>query len=287
MNSEVVYLNGQFLPPEQAQISVFDRGFLFADSVYEVIPFYQGVGFRLQEHLQRLAYSLDAIGLQAEQDWPVLLNELVRRNGGGNRSVYLQISRGSEGRRRFASEGKLQPTVFACTTPIRHIYDEGADRIQGYNVILTDDLRWHRCDIKSTGLLANLLMQQQAHRAGADEALLVRDGVLSEGTSSNLFVVRDGVIHTPRLSAGILGGTTRALILELATDAGIPCQETDLRPEALATADEVWISSSTRGVVPVTRIDGQPVADGQKGPLWQHMFALFTRFQHRLMTGEA
>ncbi len=287
MSNEVVYLNGRFVAPDQAQVSVFDRGFLFADSVYEVIPYYRGVGFRLQQHLDRLAYSLKAIRIPAEADWAAILDELVQRNGGGNLSVYLQVSRGSAGYRTHTYDDSMQPTIFACTSPIRDIYGEGADQVKGYNVIVTADLRWHRCDIKSTGLLPNILVLQQARESGADEALLVRDGLLSEGTSSNLFVVRQGVIYTPKRSSEILGGTTRELILELAAEEGIPYQEVDIRPEELATADEVWISSSTRGVMPVLTIDGEPVADGHKGPLWQRMFALFTRFQHRLMTGEA
>jgi len=287
MNSEIVYLNGQFLPADQARISVFDRGFLFADSVYEVIPYYQGIGFRLQQHLDRLAYSLRAVRIQAEADWVGILDELVQRNGGGNLSVYLQISRGSAGYRTHTYDDSMQPTLFACTSPIRDIYEDGAEQVKGYNVIVTADLRWRRCDIKSTGLLPNILVLQQAREAGADEALLVRDGLLSEGTSSNLFLVRQGVIYTPKRSSEILGGTTRELILELAAEAGIPYQEVDLQPEELDHADEVWVSSSTRGVMPVLSIDGVPVADGLKGPLWQRMFALFTRFQHRLMTGEA
>lgn len=286
MNTDIVYLNGRYLPANEAQVSVFDRGFLFADSVYEVIPYYQGVGFRLQQHLDRLAYSLRAIRIAADDDWRSILDGLVERNGGGNLSVYLQISRGSAGSRTHAYDQSMTPTVFACCSPIKDIYALGADQVKGYTVIVSADLRWHRCDIKSTGLLPNILVLQQAREAGADEALLVRDGLLSEGTSCNLFVVRQGVIYTPKRSSEILGGTTRELILELAAEAGIPFQEVDIRPEELANADEVWVSSSTRGVIPVIEIDGTPVADGQKGPLWQQMFALFTRFQHRLMTGE-
>jgi D-alanine transaminase len=255
--------------------------------VYEVIPYYQGVGFRLQQHLDRLAYSLRAIRIETEYDWATILDQLVSRNGGGNLSVYLQISRGSAGYRTHAYDDRMQPTVFACCSPIRDIYADGPEQVQGFKVIVTADLRWHRCDIKSTGLLPNILVLQQAREAGADEALLVRDGLLSEGTSCNLFLVRQGVIYTPKRSSEILGGTTRELILELAAENGIPYQEVDLRPDELAGADEVWISSSTRGVVPVLEIDGCPVADGAKGPLWQRMFTLFTRFQHRLMTGES
>lgn len=286
MNPDIVYLNGEYLPATEAQISVFDRGFLFGDSVYEVIPYYRGVGFRLVEHLVRLRHSLEAVRIGAEQDWRVILDELVARNGGGNLSVYLQVSRGSAGRRTPAYDSSLQPTVFACCTPIRDIYAAGADSVQGYRVIVTADLRWHRCDIKATGLLPNILVLQQAREAGADEALMMRDGVLSEGGSSNLFVVKNGVLYTPKLGSEILGGTTRDLVLALAREAGIPYQETDLTYEQLLAADEVWISSSTRAVVPVLEVDGQVIGDGLKGPLWRRMFDLFTHLQHRLMTGE-
>ncbi len=286
MSPEIVYLNGEFIAAAAAKISVFDRGFLFGDSVYEVIPYYRGVGFRLAEHLVRLRHSLEAIRIPADLDWPALLDELVARNGGGNLSVYLQVSRGSAGRRTQVYDGSLQPTVFACCTPIRDIYASGADSVQGYRVIVTADLRWHRCDIKATGLLPNILVLQQAKEAGADEALMIRDGLLTEGGSSNLFMVKNGVLYTPKLGSEILGGTTRDLVLTLAREAGIPYQETDLTYEQLLAADEVWISSSTRAVVPVLEVDGQPIADGQKGPLWRRMFELFTHLQHRLMTGE-
>lgn len=286
MSAGIVYLNGEFLPAAEARVSVFDRGFLFGDSVYEVIPFYQGVGFRLEQHLQRLDHSLDALRIALDLDWPEVLNELVQRNGGGNLSVYLQVTRGSAGRRTAAYDDHMRPTLFACCNPIRDIYAAGPDQIEGISVIVTEDLRWQRCDIKANGLLPNILVLQQAREAGADEALMIRDGVLTEGGSSNLFVVECGVIHTPKLSAGILGGTTRQLVLELATAEGIPWQESDLSYAQLLAADEVWISSSTRAIVPVLEVDGQAIADGSKGPLWRRMFERLSRFHRALMNGE-
>ncbi|TCK05907.1 D-amino acid aminotransferase [Marinobacterium mangrovicola] len=286
MSSDIVYLDGAFVPAQDAKVSVFDRGFLFGDSVYEVIPFYRGVAFGLEPHLKRLEHSLAALRIPLSIDWPAVLNELVTRNGGGNLSVYLQVTRGDAGRRTPVYDASMQPTVFACCNPIRNIYADGPDGVAGIAVIVTADLRWHRCDIKANGLLPNILVLQQAREAGAAEALMIRDGILTEGGSSNLFIVRSGVLYTPKLGSEILGGTTRELVLELARGAGIPYQETDLSYENLLEADEVWISSSTRAVVPVLSVDGKTVGDGEKGPLWRRMFELFSQFHHRLMTGE-
>lgn len=283
---DTVYLNGEYIPADQATVSVFDRGFLFSDSVYEVIPFYQGVGFRLEEHLQRLEHSLRALRIELELDWIITLSRLVELNGGGNLSVYLQVTRGSAGKRVHAIDQGLVPTVFACCQPIRDIYQEGADKVEGIKVIVTADLRWHRCDIKSTCLLPNILVLQQARELGAQEAILQRDGALTEGASCNFFIVEQGVLYTPPIGTEILSGTTRALILELADQYGIPRQETEIDYQRLIGADEVWISSSTRAIVPVIQVDDYVVGNGLKGPLWQRMFEIFTRYQHQLMTGE-
>ncbi len=282
----IVYLNGEYLPADKAQISVFDRGFLFGDSVYEVIPFYQGVGFRLTEHLARLEYSLRALQIQTAQDWEAILNRLVSDNGGGNLSVYLQITRGAADSRSHRYSDDLSPTVFACCTPIKDIYTAGPDDVVPMKVIVTADLRWHRCDVKSTCLLPNIMVVHQAQAQGADEALMMRDGKLTEGSSCNVFIVQQGVIYTPKRGSEILGGTTRELIMQLADEHAIPSQEVDIDYEMLKAADEVWISSSTRGVVPVIEIDGDQVGDGEKGPLWSTMFELFIRYQQKLMTGE-
>lgn len=282
---KTVYLNGEFIAADQARISVFDRGFLFGDSVYEVIPFYHGQGFRLDEHLQRLEHSLRGIQISAEYDWVSILTRLVELNGGGNLSVYLQISRGSADCRSHIYDVDMVPTVFASCSPIKDIYDTGPGSVSGVRAIVTADLRWGRCDIKSTGLLPNILVMQQARQAGVEEALMIRDGLLTEGASCNLFVVDKGVVYTPKRGSDILGGTTRELILQLADENGIPAQEVDIDYEQLLAADEVWVSSSTRAVVPVLEIDGQPVADGKKGPLWARMFELFTCYQRNLMKG--
>lgn len=281
----IVYLNGEFLPEKEAKVSVFDRGFLFGDSVYEVIPFYQGVGFRLDEHIGRLNHSLRAVRIQNDQDWVGILEQLVSKNGGGNLSVYLQVTRGSAGRRSHAYDDSLQPTVFACCSEIKDIWQAGVDDVVPLKAIVTEDLRWHRCDIKSTCLLPNILVLQQAKDEGVQEALFSRDEKLTEGSACNLFIVKRGVLYTPKRSSEILGGITRELILEQADKHGIQFQESDIDYDRLLSADEVWVSSSTRGIVPVIEIDGQQIGNGQKGPVWQKMFELFTDVQRKLMTG--
>jgi D-alanine transaminase len=282
----IVYLKGRFMASEEATLSPFDRGFLFGDSVYEVVPYFRGVGFRLQEHIARLEHSLRAVRIHADHDWAALMNELVARNGGGTLSVYLQVTRGDAGSRSHSYDASLEPTVFACCAPVRNFAAVPADEVAGLSAIVTADLRWHRCDIKSTGLLPNILVLQQARDHQADEALLLRDGVLTEGTSCNLFVVRQGVIYTPKRSSDILGGITRELVLGLADANGMQYQEVDIDYDTLMNADEVWISSSTRGVVPVTRVDNRPIGSGTKGPVWARMFELLARYQQQLMTGE-
>ncbi|GGO78655.1 cytochrome c551 [Marinobacterium nitratireducens] len=283
---DIVYLDGHYIPAGEARISPFDRGFLFGDSVYEVIPYFRGTGFRLREHIARLEHSLRAVRIRSGRDWYAILDRLVELNGGGNLSVYLQVTRGDSGSRSHAYDASLEPTVFACCAPVRDFASVAAKDVKGLAAIVTADLRWHRCDIKSTCLLPNILVLQQARDHQADEALLLRDGLVTEGTSCNIFLVRQGVVYTPKRSSEILGGITRELVLELADENGIQYQEADIDYDALMAGDEVWITSSTRGVLPVTRIDGQPVGDGEKGPLWARMFELLTRYQRRLMTGE-
>jgi D-alanine transaminase len=285
MATDIVYLNGNFLPASEAKISVFDRGFLFGDSVYEVIPFYHGVGFRLSEHLDRLHYSLHELGITPPDGLEPILTELVAQNGGGHQSVYLQVTRGAGERRSHAIEPGLMPTVFACTQPIRDIYDEGASQVDGIKVIVTEDLRWKRCDVKANGLLANILVIQKAKAANAAEALLIHEGELTEGASSNFFIVESGVIKTPPLETGILSGTTRSLVLTLAERNGVPYEECRIDYARLINADEVWISSSTRGVMPVLTVDEHTIGDGQKGPIWAQFFEWF--IEHQAQTIQA
>ncbi|MEH6648534.1 MAG: aminotransferase class IV [Motiliproteus sp.] len=281
--SPIVYLNGSFMPMELASVPVMDRGFLFGDSVYEVIPFYHGVGFRLQQHLRRLRHSLDAAAITIDRNWPVIFSELIDKNPASHQAIYLQVSRGVMPQRSLNYDEAIEPTVFAYSYPIDMALDRPLEQVVGVSAVTVPDQRWKRCDIKATGLMANVLAARDAVRQGAQEALQVRDGYLSEGVSCNLFLVERGVIHTPPMGGDILGGTTRELILKLAADASIECVEAPIRQQRLAVADEVWVSSSSRGVVPVICVNGTDVADGLPGPVWRQIAQSFRQFGRQLL----
>ena len=277
-----VYLNGEFLPADQACIPVLDRGFIFGDGVYEVIPVYGGRLFRLDEHLQRLRNSLHAVRIPeplGDADWRTLLEELVARNHGGEQSIYLQVTRGSA-QRDHAMPEHPEPTVFAMSSPLHPVSAE--IREHGVAAITLDDIRWQRCHIKAISLLPNILLRQQALDQGAAEAILVRDGLATEGAASNLFIVSDDTLITPPTGPLLLPGITRDLILELAETNGIPHREHDIRHEQLRDADEIWLTSSTKEILPVTRLDDRPVADGSPGPLYRRMLALYQDYKQHL-----
>lgn len=283
--SETVYLNGQFLPAGEARVSVLDRGFLFGDGVYEVIPVYGGRLFRLGPHLERLDHSLAGIRLDNPLDheqWRTILNTLVERNGGGDQSIYLQVTRGVA-RRDHAFPANVEPTVFAMSSPLG---EPSAELRRGVSAVTVEDIRWKHCNIKAITLLPNVLMRQQAIEAGAAEAILLRDGVATEGAASNLFIVRNGEVLTPPKSHLLLPGVTRDLVVELCHEHAIPCRETSLLEEELRAADEIWVSSSTKEVVPVTLLDGVPVGDGRPGPVWQRLIELYQAYKQAFRHGE-
>jgi D-alanine transaminase len=274
-----VFLNGEYLPAEQAQVSVLDRGFLLGDGVYEVIPVYNGLPFRLKEHLQRLQRSLNGVRMANPYDeagWGEIIKQLVKQNGDGNQAVYLQVTRGVAPRDHVFPEG-VEPTAFVMTNPIKPLPEWFKQ--DGIKAITVDDIRWAQCDIKAITLLPNSLLRQQAQDAGAQEALLIRDGYMTEGSASNSYAVIDGVIFTAPKDEKVLPGITRDLVLELAESAGIPYREEAVSAEQLKSAEEIWISSSTRELLPVTALDGQAVGRGKPGPLWQQLDTLYQRYK--------
>ena len=279
----VAYFDGEFGPLEDIRISPLDRGFMFGDGVYEVIPVYAGRLFRAGAHLDRLERSLAEIRIEdplGRAGWSALLEGLVERNGGGHQAVYLQVTRGAAPR-DHAFPGGVAPTVFAMTRVTG--VDSDTSPLQA---VTRPDIRWTRCDIKSVALLPNVLMRQEAQDAGASEAIMLRDGMLTEGTSSNVFVVLGDSLRTPPKSPHILGGITRDLILELARSADIECQEVPVTEAELRAAREIWVSSSTKEVVPVIRLDGDPVGEGVPGPLWERIHGLYQEFKQRLIRGD-
>ena len=274
----IVFLNGTFLPLSEAKISVLDRGFTFGDGVYEVIPVFSGNIFRLDAHLDRLANSMAALDInlaQSREELVSILMELVRENpASGDQQIYLQVTRGVTERDHHYGEG-IEPTFFAMCKPM-----EKKDISGGIYAITHDDIRWKYCHIKSTALLASVLLKKIARDAGnSQEAILIRDGKLTEGASSNVFIVKDGVIMTPRKDNNILPGITRDLLVELLNDSGQGCVETDVSEGQLRQADEVWITSSTRGVVAVINLDGVTIGDGKPGRYWQQAQELYDSFK--------
>lgn len=277
------YLNGEFLPLSEARVSVMDRGFLFGDGVYEVFPVYNSKPFRAEQHLHRLAHSLEAINLALKLDipaWGKILTELVQRNGGGDQSIYLQCTRGSAPTRDHAFPVPTNPTIFAYSVPLQTKSIE--ELSQGIAAVTVTDIRWHRCDIKAITLLPNVLLRQHAIENGAQEAILISHGFAIEASAMNLFIVKDDIIKTTPLSPHILGGITRDLILELATANQLPLQEVDITLEELIAADEVWVTSSNREIVPVIKLDNMPVGNGKAGPIWHKMIKLYQEFKQQL-----
>lgn len=275
-----VYLNGEFLPQEQAKVSVMDRGFLFGDGVYEVIPVFGGRCFRLSEHLDRLAYSLRETRIAeplTRAQWQAVFEQLIEAYGGGDQALYLQVTRGVAQARehRFPD---CPPTVFAMSRNLPALPELAPAPIAA---IALDDIRWQRCDIKSTSLLGSVLMTQQVLDAGAREAILVRAGRVLEGASSNVFAVVDAVLYTAPKDRNILAGITRDLIVELVQQHGLALREQALTPEQLRAASEIWISSSTREMVPVTLLDGQPVGSGAVGPVFTQVWQWYRNFRSR------
>jgi D-alanine transaminase len=275
----ICHLNGRLLPLLEARISPLDRGFLFGDGVYEVIAARRGQARRLASHLSRLTRSLRELRIRnphQPSQWQELIEALIRANGSGDLYVYLQISRGAEFGRNHAPLPDVEPTIFAFCAPLPVTSAETL--AQGVACITAEDTRWARCDIKSVALLANVLLREQAVEAGANETILLRDGWLTDASSSTVYVVMGGQIRVPPNSHHLLPGTTRSLLEELAQAHGIAYHSVAVSEADLRSADEIWLTAATRGVLAVTTLDGKPVGDGRPGLLWRRMHDLIEAF---------
>jgi D-alanine transaminase len=271
-----VYLNGEYLPLSEAKISVLDRGFLFGDGVYEVIPSYSGQLFRLHDHLERLKESLGRIRLNLAYDaekWFEILSPLLDKYK--DQYIYLQITRGVALKRDHAFPKDPIPTVFAMCSDLLPF----AGVETGVNALTMEDSRWELCNVKATTLLANILLRQAAIEQGAAEAILHKNGYITEGAASNLFAVINDVLVTPKNTSEILPGITRKVILELAKKNNIQTQEETISIQALKTASEIWVTSSTREIVPVIMLDSEKVGDGKSGIVWHKMNQLFQKYK--------
>lgn len=282
----VCYLNGTYQPLAAARISPMDRGFLFGDGAYEVIPVYSRRPFRLAQHVERLAQTLAAIRLpnpHGAREWCEIVGEIVARNPGADQSVYLQVSRGCGERRNHAFPVPTQPTVFLMSD---ELVTPPADVLaRGVAAVSAADFRWLRCDLKSTALLANCLLRQIAVDAGCAETVLFRDGFLTEGAASNIVIVRDGTLLAPPKSHLMLPGITYDVVLELADRHGLPYKVREILEDEVRDADEVWMTSSTKEVLAITSLDGRPVGSGVPGPVGRRMYAWYQDFKTRVMRG--
>jgi D-alanine transaminase len=279
----VCYLNGAYLPLAEAKVSPFDRAFLFGDAVYEVVPIYGSRLFRLRQHLDRLNRSLAGIRMppaMSHGDWAHVCQELISRNAADQGHLYMQVSRGAEFGRNHAWPEGLKPTLFAYCTELDPLPDALLEN--GVAAVTATETRWARRDIKATALLANILLKKLAADAGAFETILLEDGQLTEGSSTTVHVVKNGVIHTPPNSHHILPGTTRDVVTELADLLSVRNLSTAVSESALRGADEIWLAFSTRGVLPVTKLDGAPVGSGVPGPVFKRIHLAFTNYIREL-----
>jgi len=277
------YLNGAYLPLAEARVSPFDRAFLFGDAVYEVVPIYGSRLFRLRQHLDRLNRSLAGIRMppaMSHGDWAHVCQELISRNAADQGHLYIQVSRGAEFGRNHAWPEGLKPTLFAYCTELDPLPDALLEN--GVAAVTATETRWARRDIKATALLANILLKKLAADAGAFETIMLENGELTEGSSTTVHVVKDGVIHTPPNSHHILPGTTRDVVTELADLLSVRNVSGAVSESALRGADEIWLAFSTRGVLPVTKLDGAPVGGGVPGPLFKRIHLAFTNYIREL-----
>ena len=277
------YLNGDYLPLAEARISPLDRGFLYADGVYELMPVYSGRPFRFEAHCARLTRSLAEIRMQdphTRAEWRSILGELIKRNGTAEQYVYWQVTRGAEFGRTHAPLPDIERTVFAFCAPLPVASAETLAK--GLSCVTATDTRWARCDIKSVSLLANVLLRQLSVDANAAETILLRDGQMLEASASAVHVVIAGELRTPPQSQRILPGTTRGAVEEMAQRAGIPFRSIAVSEAELRAADEIWLSAATREAQPVTELDGKPVGAGKPGPVWRRLHEELQRYKREL-----
>lgn len=283
----MIYLNGKFIPLEEAYIPVLDRGFIFGDGVYEVIPAYSRKPFRLEEHLNRLQHSLDGIRLKnpfSNAEWKNLLEQLIAKNHGEDQYIYLHITRGVA-KRDHAFPVNVPPTVFIMSNPLLPPPVELL--ASGASAITAIDNRWIRCDVKAISLLPNVLLRQLAVDVHALETILIRDGFLTEGAASNIFIVSNNVLLAPPKSHLMLPGITYDVVLELAAANGIPHEIRQISEHEIRKADEILLTSSTKEIMPITLLDNQAVGSGRPGELFARLHTLYQDYKATHMRGRS
>jgi len=283
----MVFLNGRFLPIDEARVPVLDRGFIFGDGVYELIPVYSRTPFRMDDHLARLERSLGAVRIRnpyTREKWREIILQLVAQQPWEDQAVYFQVTRGVA-RRDHAFPADVEPTVFMMCNPLvnppRELVEKGGSAVSAV------DNRWLRCDIKSISLIGNCLLRQVSADAGAQETILFRDGKLTEASASNVFIVKRGVLLSPPKSNLILPGITYDVVTEIAQAGRIPLEFRDIAEAEVRNADEVWATSSSKEILAIVTLDGKPVGDGRPGPLFKRAYALYQEFKAKVMRKEA
>ncbi len=278
------WLNGEWCALKTARISPLDRGFLFGDGVYEVIPVYNHKVFAFTPHLERLKHSLSATRIPnpyTDNEWRRLCDGLVARHPWPDQSLYIQVTRGLQPQRDHLPSNCLVPTVFAYSSPLKPLPESLLQ--SGIRCITAEDIRWQRCDIKAITLLPNVMMKMAAQEAGVDDAILIRNGMVVEGTASNVMIVENHTLVTPPLDHCLLGGITRQIMLQVAQETGLTVKEESISRLRLHQADEIWLTSSTKEALPVVEIDGKPVGKGAPGPIWKQMRAAYAAAKKRFV----
>ena len=279
----MVFLNGKLLPLEQASVSVLDRGFIFGDGVYELVPVYSRVPFRLDEHLARLERSLAAVSIRnpySRAQWRAHLHALIDAQACEDQGVYFQVTRGVA-KRDHAFPRDAEPTVFMMANPL--VNPPPAQVEAGAAAVSAPDFRWLRCDIKSISLVGNVLLRQLSAEAGAAETILFRDGKLTEASASNVFIVKRGVVVAPPKSSLILPGITYDVVVELARANGMPLELREVAEAEVRAADELWVTSSSKEVLAIVSLDGKPVGDARPGAAFRRMYRLYQDFKQQVM----
>jgi D-alanine transaminase len=279
----MIFLNGKFMPIEQATVPVLDRGFIFGDGVYELVPVYSRVPFRVDEHLARLERSLHEVRIRnpySRERWREIIAQLIAQQPYEDQGVYFQVTRGVAKRDHAFPKG-VEPTVFIMSNPL---VNPPAELVEaGARAVTAADFRWLRCDIKSISLVGNCLLRQLSADVGAVETILLRDGKLTEASASNVFIVKEGVICGPAKSNLILPGITYDVVIELAQGAAMPLDIGDVSERDLRAADEIWVTSSSKEVLAIVELDGRPIGEGRPGPVFRRMYQLYQDFKRRVM----
>ena len=278
-----VFLNGKLLPIEDAKVSVLDRGFIFGDGIYELVPVYSRVPFRLDEHLVRLERSLGEVKIRnpySRAQWRSHIHGLIDAQPFDDQGIYFQVTRGVA-KRDHAFPKDVEPTVFMMANPLVNPPQALVER--GGAAVSAPDNRWLRCDIKSISLVGNVLLRQLSAEVEASETILFREGMLTEASASNVFIVKRGVIHSPPKSNLILPGITYDVISELAAANGLPMDFRNVSEAEVRGADELWVTSSSKEVFPIVSLDGRQVGDGKPGPVFRRMYQLYQEFKHKVM----